>query len=238
MDYIDEFVDGLMGACKEAGLSEGEELAVVHAVAETLRMGTLKAAEGPAPAAPVPGWADRIYKHVLQIPAPVLAGGAAALASLPMTAMFGKRDQYWRKNYMRNAIIAGSLGAAVPVAFPDSGIIGRFNADRRYRAALGDATARNLKVEKAFEEAGAGLAPGEPGTPAHQQFVDYHTQLANYRDQYQAPMRTALEQHGMPATRWRYLLRPSPAGAPPPSFPDYVTDRSNELLKEQPVATP
>lgn len=230
MDYIDEFVDGVMAACKEAGLSDKAELEVAHVISKVLADGRGKAA--------AEDWKDKIYRHVLQIPAPVLTGGAAALASLPMTAMFGKRDRYGRKNYMRNAIISGSLGAAVPVAFPDAGPIGRFNADRRYRAALGDATARNIKVEKAFEEAGAGLQPGEPGTPAHQQFMDYHTQLANYRDQYQTPMREALEQHGMPETRWRYLLRPAPGGPPPASFPDYVTDRSNELLKEQPVATP
>ena len=230
MDYIDEFVDGVMGACKEAGLSEEDELAVAHAISRALAEGRDKAA--------AESWKDRIYRNVLQIPAPVLTGGMSALASLPVTAMFGRRDSYGRKNYMRNAIIAGSLGAAVPLAFPDAGIIGRFNADRRYRAALGDATARNTKVEQAFETAGAGLNPGTPGTPEHQRFVDYHTQLANYRDQYQTPMREALEQHGMPETRWRYLLRPAPGGPPPASFPDYVTDRSNELLKEQPVATP
>lgn len=243
MDYIDEFVDGVMAACKEAGLSDKAELEVAHVISKVLADGRGKAASE--------DWKDKIYRHVLQIPAPVLTGGAAALASLPMTAMFGKRDRHGRKNYMRNAIISGSLGAAVPVAFPDAGPIGRFNADRRYRAALGDATARNIKVEKAFEEAGAGLQPGEPGTPAHQQFMDYHTQLGNYRNQYQLPMEDALAQSGDPGSRWKYLLKPipkqpivlpdgrlSPENMPPPAFPDYVTDRSNDLLKEQPVATP
>ena len=122
MDYIDEFVDGVDGACKEAGLSDREELAVVHAIAEALRAGYEKMAIAAPAAAPAEGWADKIYRHVLQIPAPVLAGGAAALASVPLTAMSGKRDEMGRKNYMRNAIIAGSLGAAVPVAFPSTRI--------------------------------------------------------------------------------------------------------------------
>ena len=238
MDYIDEFVDGVMGACKEAGLSAEEELAVVDVIAETLRSGYRKMAEGAAPAAPAGGWADKIYRHVLQIPAPVLAGGASALASVPLTAMFGKRDEAGRKNYMRNAIIAGSLGAAVPVAFPGVGPIGRFNADRQYRAALNYANARNKETENAFALAGAGLKPGAPGTPEQQKFLDYHTGLAAFRDKYQMPVSEALAQHGAPETRWRHLLRPPSEGLPPATFPDYIADRAPQLDFEQPIATP
>ena len=226
MDYIDEFVDGIDGACKAAGLSDREEFAVVGAIAQALREGVDK--QGAQE-----DWKDKIYRHVLQIPAPVLAGGLSALASVPLTAMFGRRDANGRKHYMRNAIIAGSLGAAVPVALPGVGPIGRFNADRQYRNALNFATEQNKKMEQSFATAGAGLQPGAPGTPEAQRFLDYHKDLAKFRDQYVDPVTQAAGTYGDPASRWKYLLKPIPkavtetptaADIPPLAFPDYEAD--------------
>jgi hypothetical protein len=231
---MDSFNTGVAASCKQAGLTPEQTARVAAVISDARDSGVFKTAD----------WRDNLYERALRIPAPVLMGGAAALASVPITAIRGAKRQREleaygvrqpaKRHYLRNAVLAGSLGAAAPLVLHNWGPIGRFNADRAYRQTLLESVEANKDSWKAMKAMGAGLNPGRAGSKERQNYMNYVTEMDRFNNDYVQPLVAARETYGSPNTRWRYLFRPRPQvpwptreGLPPSSLPVYWKGRLN-----------
>lgn len=154
MRYLNEFNAGVRARCEQAGLTPAETQAVGAAVDELYLTPGRKSAGlktelqnlGYNIRKRFPGAAvDRAYDVALRLPAPVWFGGASALASVPFSLVGGLRRRGQQQedgktdekpapfNFVRNALLAGSAGAAVPMLLHRTTPFVRFSHDRELR---------------------------------------------------------------------------------------------------------
>ena len=110
---LNGFIDGVDGYCKQAGLSDRDV-----AMAWTAIVGAADLMSKQAAGAPTPEWGRMLRETAYQMPTEAVTGAVGTAASLPLTALFGQRDEWGRKRYLRNAILAAIAGAAAPKAMP------------------------------------------------------------------------------------------------------------------------
>lgn len=148
------------------------------------------------------GWADKAYGAALKVPTPVLLGGAAAAASLPLTAMFGRRGADGKKHYARNALFAGSAAVAAPYVYTpkwlanhgQNRMYGQQMAayDQEKRPVLDEMT--RVAQEPYGGDTQAGIMRQLHAAAIQKSVMDPYLELA--------------KTYGDPAKRWRHLAGP------------------------------
>ena len=125
---FDGFIDGAEAYFKQAGLTAAETgqawAAIVGALGSRAKSAFM---EGGAP-----DWSRVLRETMYQMPTPHAVGTLGALASVPLTATFGRRDEYGRKAYVRNALMAGIAGGSLPRALPTMvEMLEKYEGDKR-----------------------------------------------------------------------------------------------------------
>jgi hypothetical protein len=266
MRYLNEFNAGVRARCEQAGLTPAETQVVGAAVDEIYRSPGRKSAGlktelqnlGYNIRKRFPGAVDRAYDVALRLPAPVWFGGASALASVPFSLVGGLRRRGQQQedgktdekpapfHFMRNALLAGSAGAAVPLLLHRTTPFVRFSHDRELRRGYPKAVEVVKDNWKSLLEQKQKLPPGAPGTDARQAYLDHLSRMDEFADNYVLPLEFMRDTYGNPAKRWRHLFKPLPednmaagiAGLPPPIFNLYMNDRSQEIQRQQGIADP
>lgn len=222
-DLLNEFISGVFERCKQAGLSDDNTDIVCGYITQAieLRDNTKKAEQS--------DWRDKLYDYALNVPTPVMTGALSGLASVPLTAMFGRRDEKGKKKYFRNALIASAGGAALPFVYK-GGPVGRFESDKQYRAGLrGVAEEANNLLP--IIDAEKKKLPADFSKITNQDDKDLYQQLYALENQYVTdvidPADRAVQQFGTPGSRWRQLF--SSTELPPTKF-----KRLNDLIQSMP----
>lgn len=194
--HADSFLAGVRERCD--GLSPDSVARVVdHILASKSADANLDAIK-----ARLGGWADKAYGAALKVPTPVLLGGAAAAASLPLTAMFGRRGEDGKKHYGRNALFAGSAAVAAPFVYTPKWLANH-NQNKMYGEQM---VAYDQEKRPVLDE--MTRVAQEPYGKDKQEGIMRQLRAAAIQRSIMDPYLDLAKTYGDPAKRWRHLAGP------------------------------